>query len=245
MNNLFLYWDNIEASETPAWILLCRETIYKHIGDNVNVHIVNRSNVTDYLDNLPKNLYKLKEIAHVADYIRVALLAKHGGIWMDSDCILLKSLDDIYKLLETYDFIGYKASTNYSVNLMASRSGGKVMTSYLNSLNVILSSNQPLEWNTLGSLELIEHTDKFPQECFCLNSKLIAPIDYRNFKQFTTDTNIDITDNYCVMLYNKMLTDGGCNIVSMSRDVILNSPTLIGKLLNISLYERQLKNIKS
>lgn len=238
MNNLFLYWDNIKTSETPAWILLCRETIYKHIGGNTNVHIVNRNNVTDYLDNLPKNLYKLKELAHIADYIRVALLAKYGGIWIDSDCVLLKSLDDIYKLLDTYDFIGYKPSTHYSVNFMASRRGGKVMNSYLNSLNDIISSNQSLEWNTIGSLELIKHTDKFPQECYCIDKKRISPIPYYDYKKFTTDTAIDIADNYCVMLYNKMLTEGGCNIINMSKDEILNSSTLISKLLNMSLYEK-------
>lgn len=238
MNNLFLYWDNIKTSETPAWILLCRETIYKHIGDKINIHIVNRNNVTDYLDDLPEGLYKLKKIAHIADYIRVALLAKHGGVWIDSDCVLLKSLDDIYKLLDTYDFIGYKSSTHYSVNFMASRRGGKVMSSYLNSLNDIISSNQSLEWNTIGSLELIKHTDKFPQECYCVDKKRIASIPYYDYKKFTTDTAIDIADNYCVMLYNKMLTEGGCNIINMSRDEILNSPTLIGKLLNMSLYEK-------
>ena len=48
------------------------------------------------------------QIAQKADYIRSKLLCKYGGIWLDSDAIVLQSMDSVFNELNTHQFYGYK-----------------------------------------------------------------------------------------------------------------------------------------
>lgn len=50
-----------------------------------------------------KEAYKLKKWAFVADYIRLKILYEHGGIYLDTDMMVLKSFDD---LLVNINFFG-------------------------------------------------------------------------------------------------------------------------------------------
>ena len=57
--------------------------------------------------------YRQKKWAFVSDYIRLKVIAEHGGIYLDIDVELLKSLDG---LLELDSFMGFEESRPYYVN---------------------------------------------------------------------------------------------------------------------------------
>lgn len=101
---IWLYWENPLNLKKPFSIELCHYLIKKR---NKNVIILNEKTIKKYI-NLPKNFNKVKNIAHKADYIRVAILYKYGGIWIDSDMICLKSFDKIINLLNKYDLITFE-----------------------------------------------------------------------------------------------------------------------------------------
>ena len=103
--NIWLYWENKPGSKKPVYIDLCYRTIDKNCK-NFRVHKLNETNVYDYLPDLRKDINKLK-IPQKTDYIRYRLLSKYGGIWLDSDIIVLNKLDSLLDYFKKYDFVGF------------------------------------------------------------------------------------------------------------------------------------------
>lgn len=98
--NLFLYWEGPDYS----LISLFRKLIYLHSknGKGYKVHLINHKNVHEYIKDLPKCFFKLK-LAHQADVVRVNVICDYGGIWIDSDTIVVDKLDGLFDYLETKD----------------------------------------------------------------------------------------------------------------------------------------------
>ena len=61
----------------------------KKILTNWKINLLNSNNVKDYLDinEFPKN-YDTFSSAHKSDLIRLKLLKKYGGVWMDAGTII-------------------------------------------------------------------------------------------------------------------------------------------------------------
>jgi 2-polyprenyl-3-methyl-5-hydroxy-6-metoxy-1,4-benzoquinol methylase len=96
--HLFLYWTGYEYK----LIKLLRELIYLHSshGKGYTVHLITDQNIQDYVDTLPDYFYRLRP-AHQADFVRVYVICQYGGIWLDSDTIVLDSLDTLFDKLES------------------------------------------------------------------------------------------------------------------------------------------------
>ena len=58
--------------------------------------------------------YKQKKFAFVADYARMDIICKHGGIYLDTDVELLKSLDE---LLDNDFYIGFESRKHVASGL--------------------------------------------------------------------------------------------------------------------------------
>ena len=98
--NVYMYWIGPECK----LITLLRNLIYLHStnGKGYNVHMINHENVNEYVKDLPACFYKLCP-AHQADVVRVNVISDKGGIWLDSDTLVLDKLDTLFDLLETGD----------------------------------------------------------------------------------------------------------------------------------------------
>ena len=98
--NVYLYWVGKEYS----LILLLRKLIYLHSksGNGYNVHLIDTTNIHRYLDDIP-NYFNTLMPAHQADYVRVHVLCKYGGIWLDSDTLVMSSLDSLFDLIDSND----------------------------------------------------------------------------------------------------------------------------------------------
>lgn len=96
-NNVFLYWMGKEY----RLIQLLRRLIYLHAG-NCTVHLLTCDNVRNYIDDLPTCFDALCP-AHQADIVRVYVVYKYGGIWLDSDTIAMEPLDALFDLFREKD----------------------------------------------------------------------------------------------------------------------------------------------
>src|SRR5690242_15069388 len=98
---VWLYWEG----DRPEWIGECQRTILLHTENTqlITPDVFSNLRETD-LDIDITSLY----VAHRADFIRAFLLAKYGGLWIDSDCIVMKSLQPVLTLLADNDFVGYR-----------------------------------------------------------------------------------------------------------------------------------------
>eukprot|EP00481_Brizalina_sp_1-RS-2013_P000239 TRINITY_DN10646_c0_g2_i1.p1 TRINITY_DN10646_c0_g2~~TRINITY_DN10646_c0_g2_i1.p1 ORF type:complete len:153 (+),score=19.16 TRINITY_DN10646_c0_g2_i1:53-460(+) len=84
---------------------------WKHI-------LITPNNVWKYLNasELPMNVLSFEKPCHISDVIRVAILAKYGGIYCDATIIRFKNCNYMnfnffgYNLLieQGYDFVGFK-----------------------------------------------------------------------------------------------------------------------------------------
>jgi len=236
--NIFLYWDDKGNSDTPDYILMCRETILKNCGDGVNVILINKNNLLDYLDDVPENLFKLKEIAHIADYVRVALLVKYGGIWLDSDCILLKDLNPIFEKLKKNEYVGYSWQENQpSLGFMASQPNCKLLKKHLKNITnkINLSEDFQFNWSGLGYDSLWVIAPEYKEDMYLFNNKYFSPIHWsRSVKDFLSDDLEETTkDSYCVMLFNKMFSNSSIN--TMTREEILSQKNLLSNLFKKAL----------
>lgn len=67
-------------------------------ASNKKIIFLNKDNIFDYIQIPEYILEKVKKrkigLAHFSDYIRISILAKHGGLWLDSTILCVKPIPD-------------------------------------------------------------------------------------------------------------------------------------------------------
>jgi Capsular polysaccharide synthesis protein/Glycosyl transferase family 2 len=147
---VWLYWEN----ECPEWIKTCQQTIFAHATD---VRLVTPDEFQRLRDVDSDIDLKRLHAAHRADFIRAFLLAKFGGFWVDSDCLVMQPLQPLLNLLNSNDFIFHKERSGYVSNgFIGARPGSKIASTLYRRLCEILRSGRQLGWTSLGSEPLSE-----------------------------------------------------------------------------------------
>lgn len=122
--NIFTFWE--PKLNIPGYIKLCILT-WKVIFPNKTIIILDYSNLYQYLKPLliSKILCKKMGMKVQADAIRVAILKKYGGIWMDADTILINS-----SFIKR--FYGYELSTlSYHIGFIYATKNSIVISKWL------------------------------------------------------------------------------------------------------------------
>jgi hypothetical protein len=109
---IWTHWDDME--NTPLLIKNIFELREKKLTD-WKIHVLNNTNISQYIDEnmYPKNYNNLLP-SQKSDWIRLYLLKKYGGVWLDAGIII----NDSNKLNEMYESsIHYKSElTGYYLN---------------------------------------------------------------------------------------------------------------------------------
>lgn len=96
--------------EAPELVKACWKSQRENLPDDVRHIIITKDNYQEFITIPDYILDKFKDgnnlLAHLADYIRVCLLYKYGGVWLDSTVLQLEKLpDDCWRLpLYTWQF---------------------------------------------------------------------------------------------------------------------------------------------
>lgn len=81
----------------PLLVKKCRDSVLRY-HSNCEVVLLDESSVSKYIDipDYVAEKYKKGIIshAHFSDFVRISLLAKHGGIWIDSTVLLSDDIPD-------------------------------------------------------------------------------------------------------------------------------------------------------
>lgn len=93
--------------EMPFLTKMCLKSIRQNCGA-ADVILISKENFSQYVD-IPQHVLDLLmskkiSITNFSDILRFALLAKYGGLWVDSTCLITEPLDSIL----TYDFYSCK-----------------------------------------------------------------------------------------------------------------------------------------
>lgn len=231
MYHIFLYWQNKNEQNTPAYIELCIDKIRSY---HENVILIDENTVKNYID-IPNGLFSLPHIAQIADYIRVALLYNYGGIWLDCDCIILKPLTDIFDKLKQYEYIGYQNKIKKIANgFMAAKKNSDFISEILHTLQYKIESQKKIQWTELGQDTITKIYNKYKKTSYIYSKHFFNPIDWRDYLKFFEDIepkNIISPDTYTVMLPNEEWHRRKHNILYQTKQDILNQNNLLAKLL--------------
>jgi len=102
------FWDNLDEniiiqSHIRSW--------RRHLSSEWEIIILNKDNVYKYVDESFINKYGSGELdaTRFSDFLRIELLTKKGGCWMDASIFILngKFLDDMYNEMIKNQYDGY------------------------------------------------------------------------------------------------------------------------------------------
>ena len=149
-NNLFLYWEGYEYK----LIKKLRDLIYLHStnGNGYTVNLITPNNLNKYVSELPACFNDLLP-AHRADYIRVYVICKYGGIWLDSDVLVLDKLDDLFNIINQKDgFFIKQNNTELWNGVFGSKPNTNFMIEWLKQINTVLQNKKSnIDWTEIGN----------------------------------------------------------------------------------------------
>lgn len=146
-----------------------------------------------------KDAYQYKKFAFVSDYARFDILEKYGGIYMDTDVELLKSLDDF---LHHKAFTGFEKSDLVAPGLILGAEANHPIISWMknhyekekgfntneNMITVVYIMTEYLKKHGLlpnNSLQEVMDITIYPMEYF-------APLNFQNSTLQITDKTVSI-----------------------------------------------------
>jgi hypothetical protein len=89
----------------PDILALCLASVRRHNGGDFDVIVVTPGNLRRYLD--PHPAYNYLSLTHRADYLRLCLLHRYGGVYLDMDTVALRPLTEVYGELAAHDLVTY------------------------------------------------------------------------------------------------------------------------------------------
>lgn len=254
--NIWLYWDNLTQNDTPNYIRLCFKSIIKHCKDKHSIYFLNKSNIGYYIDNIPKELYQIERdifdnsikgflrrlnykkriesrIAIQLAYLRLRLLYKYGGLWLDSDCVTMSDYGDIEDALQQHEIVGLKkishGDNHIANNFIASNKNSKRIKEIIEKQEYIIKQKKYIKWGEIGGFLLNKYLEDF-NDILLLDEKKILPIPWQEADKFFKNEPLKLIENsdpFCCMLYNNIFPD---RFKKKSLDELYNDNTLISKL---------------
>ena len=198
--NVFLYWIGKEYK----LISILRNLINLHSTNGVgyNVILITNENIKDYIDNIPNYFYELCP-AHQADFVRVNVICDYGGIWLDSDTLVLDSLDSLFDIIENKDGFFIKENNDILWNgIFGSKPNTCLMKEWKKRLiNVLDMKKNTIDWSEVG--------------CQMLDSMFNSnPSLFKNYKIFEGLDNLyPVNWNNCVTEFINKPYDNYKNII--------------------------------
>ncbi len=103
---IYSYWN---TEKLPKLVEKCVASWKRHLPD-YRIHMIQESTIPQYVDEPISNWSQAKTQQQRADCIRIYMLNKTGGIWLDSTIYLNESLDWVHarQKAENSEYVGFK-----------------------------------------------------------------------------------------------------------------------------------------
>ena len=188
---IFTFWEPINS--IPGIIRLCIKTWKIFLPKDYKIIILNYHNLKYYLSFrlINKILCKKMTLAIQADAIRIAILQKYGGIWMDTDTIITNS--ECINMFNGSDLIMF-GNTKYNtmhIGFIYAKNNSTILKTWLNGIILrnriykyrlflkkifpikyfIKSFNKLLTWDYLGNSILNEIVNNASNNSFKIIQK--------------------------------------------------------------------------
>ena len=98
-----IIWTFWHDNNYPLFVKKCFKSWSKH-NPTYKINIITNDNFSNYLDEDINNYKHMDFIQRKSDFIRILLLKKYGGVWIDASILCTGSLDSI---LDGHKYAGY------------------------------------------------------------------------------------------------------------------------------------------
>ena len=179
---VYTFWEPRES--IPFYLQLCMET-WKKFLPNATIIVLDYKNIGEFLDvrELGLNLFSDKRfnLLHVSDAIRVALLAKHGGVWIDVDTVILNSNAEKYFLPDEKHrtvFFGNPKHRNTRICFINTPPNAMCMNLWRESIKEKiwrLNPSTKVDWDFFGNKFIDAYAKKYLDEIEIIDTKLAMP----------------------------------------------------------------------
>lgn len=239
-NIIWQYWET--KGRKPLFVDELRYIAKKNSG--IEVILVTPENIRDYLPDIPDEIFKIEELAHKADMIRARLIYTHGGMWLDSDAIVLSDLNWLFDMLTEYEFIGFndhgrfdESPLNVRINCFVSKPKSKVMEQWVTAQSAKFPKTV-YNWTEVGTdlLDPIIVTNQASVKL--LPFDLICPIRWNEVSRFTSrweNSKKILTNAQVVMLSNKSLQERNPKLTQTPVSELASDDTLIADIIKKAL----------
>ena len=176
--------------------------------------------------------------------IRSMLVARHGGMWLDSDAIVLNDLNWMFDLLQTYEFVCFNDESRLEegrpwvrVNCFLSRPNGKVACEWVRQQHAMFPRTK-YGWEEIGT-ELLHPICLAQRERVkVLPFKVICPILWNQVEEFEKKSeNVAKIIDGCamVMLSNASLTKRAPALRALTCQQIAEQTLLLSGIMRAAL----------
>lgn len=236
-NNVYIYW----VGPVHDFILYLRKLMYLHSnnGKNYKVHFINRENINNYLDTLPEIFDKLSAV-HQADYVRIAVVKKYGGIWLDSDTIVMNDLSSMFQKLKDYDGFFVSEDDGYCNGVFGSKANTELINDwYTKATDILNEKNENMSWTSIGSkiINTYKNQDIIRNYYIYDGPNTVYPIHYGVMKD-SYNVNIDNIKKYerddqpvVILVWSGIKND----LIDKDIDFFFKNDKVLGYFLNKSL----------
>ena len=257
---IFSFWEPHE--KIPGYLKLCIKTWEKFLPD-YNIIILDYKNVKAYLgETLFSNIIsKTMSLPIQADAIRVALLNKFGGIWLDADTIITDG--KFIKKLKNFELsmLGEEKSQIQNIGFIVSSSNSSIIKEWLNEIIYKVNyynthylnskKRKKIKWNYLGNGiidRLVKNTtskkffrldrnkmNALPEIKYFENSSLNNMQRYKRFYFRKGDPQFIIKKAKGIILLHNSWTP--LKFKKMTEEEFLKQDILLSRLLDKILYK--------
>lgn len=101
---VWAYWN---GDTLPLLVQRCVDS-WAHFNPHFSIRVLNDEKLAEYLPEIPPQLQS-HPVAKRSDWIRLELLRRYGGIWLDASTVLTQPLDWVLEEQQKVqaDFVGY------------------------------------------------------------------------------------------------------------------------------------------
>lgn len=243
MNSNYVIWQYWETrGHKPLFVDGLHEIAKRNAG--VQVVLVTPETIHDYLPSIPEDIFRIKELAHKADMIRAMLLYEHGGMWLDSDAIVLKDLTWLFQLLDNFEFVGFNNSGSFSdhplnvrINCFLARPRSKIMGQWVAAQHAKFPRVE-YAWTEVGTELLDPIVVRSSESVKLLPFEMVCPIGWKEVSRFSSkweDSGAILANTQIVMLSNKSLHERNPRLTQMSLEELARDGSLIADIINKAL----------
>ncbi len=147
--NVWVYW----TGQKPQLIDMLLNLMEQHSkkGRGYRLHILNDNNLRDFI-TVPSYFDKLQG-SHKSDYVRVKVIKKHGGIWLEGNTLVMSDLSKLFGYFEKKEgFFILENGKRIITGVFGSKKETKLMIEWDKQIDEILKKKEEkIEWTEIGT----------------------------------------------------------------------------------------------